>query len=322
MKNKTLQIFIWVLGLSALLGNIFVIILRSVFKEQNPVDSFLLTNLAVADFLMGLYMLIIAIKDVEFQGEYFRHDLEWRTGKLCQLAGALSLLSSEVSVLLLTLITADRFKSIVFLLRFEKLTYRAACIVVAGIWTAGIILSVVPMLSLGYFYDDTRRVGYYGRSALCLPLQLTRDKLAGWEYSVTIFVVLNLMSFLFILFAYMMMFKKVKVSTNSIRSTSMKRESRMAKRMVFIIATDFFCWMPVIVIGILSLLDMFHDPEQQVYAWLAVFVLPLNSSINPILYTFSTPIFQRKSKIKAISSRETNSSTFHTFNKLLFSLAS
>ncbi|XP_031570827.1 uncharacterized protein LOC116305127 isoform X2 [Actinia tenebrosa] len=292
MKNKTLQIFIWILGLSALLGNVFVVILRSIIKEDNKVHSFLLTNLAIADFLMGVYLLIIAIKDVEFQGEYFRHDSTWRTGNICKFAGGLSLLSSEVSVLFLTFITADRLKNIVFPFRSRKLNLKSARLIAAAIWIVGIVLSVIPMANLSYFYDEKRRVGYYGRSALCLPLQLSRDKLAGWEYSVAIFIVLNLISFVFIAVAYIIIFITVQKSSRSIRSTSIKRESQMAKRMAFIIATDFFCWMPVIIIGILSLLDLFHDPEQQVYAWLAVFVLPVNSSINPILYTFSTPIYK------------------------------
>ena len=72
------------------------------------------------------------------------------------------------------------------------------------------------------------------------------------------------------------------------------RESQMARRMFFIILTDFLCWMPVILIGLLSVLGKFHDPEKQAYIWIAVFVLPVNSSINPILYTFSTPDVRRK----------------------------
>ena len=52
--------------------------------------------------------------------------------------------------------------------------------------------------------------------------------------------------------------------------------------------------MPVIVIGVLSVLRKFHDPEKQAYIWIAVFVLPVNSSINPLFYTFSTPDVRRK----------------------------
>ena len=45
--------------------------------------------------------------------------------------------------------------------------------------------------------------------------------------------------------------------------------------------------------GILGVTGIFHDPKQQVYAWIAVFVLPINSSINPILYTLSTPAVKK-----------------------------
>ena len=63
-------------------------------------------------------------------------------------------------------------------------------------------------------------------------------------------------------------------------------------RMVFIVLTDFSCWIPIIIIGIASLLGMEASPT--VYAWIAVFVLPLNSALNPILYTISTANFRRK----------------------------
>ena len=74
----------------------------------------------------------------------------------------------------------------------------------------------------------------------------------------------------------------------AVRSTNLNKESAMAKRLVFIVMTDFCCWMPIIIISILSLTGNFEDPDKIAYVWIAVFVLPLNSSLNPILYTFST----------------------------------
>ena len=97
MKNNTLQISIWILGILAFLGNLLVIIWRIIDREENRVQSFLLTNLAVADLLMGLYLLTIAIMDVRWRGVYFRHDINWRSGLGCQIVGVLSMLSSEVS---------------------------------------------------------------------------------------------------------------------------------------------------------------------------------------------------------------------------------
>ena len=290
MKNKTLHVCIWILGILAFLGNLLVILWRVLDKEENRVQSFLLTNLAVADLLMGVYLLTIAIMDLRWQGEYFKHDIEWRSGMGCRIAGTLSMLSSEVSVLILTIITMDRLICIVFPFKFNRLTYRAAVLACTGVWTFGLVISVIPVTGISYFYGDESagNFGFYSRSAVCLPLQLSEGRPAGWEYSVAFFVCLNFISFTFILVAYMTMFWTVKRASRAARSTNLNKESAMAKRLVFIVMTDFCCWMPIIIINILSLTGNFDDPNKIAYVWIAVFVLPLNSSLNPILYTFST----------------------------------
>ena len=287
MKNKVLTAFIWILGLLSLLGNSSVIVVRIFFNKDFRVHSILLTNLAVADFLMGFYLLIIAVKDIQWKGEYFQHDLNWRSGLLCQITGFLSVVSSEASVLSLLLITAERFFCIVFPFRVQKLSRKSCMAWLAFIWGLTIVIAAAPLSNVQYFFDERWDVGFYGRSAVCLPMILSSDQMAGWEYSVAIFIALNFVVFVLILLAYITMFFSVQKSSRAANVPEMKNHSRMARRMALIVFTDFCCWMPVVVIGILSLLGSFHDPTKQAYAWIAVFVLPVNSSINPILYTFS-----------------------------------
>ena len=189
----------------------------------------------------------------------------------------------------LTIITADRLICIVFNLSVRHLTLKACYIISFAAWSLGIVLSLLPLSGLSYFYDTEKDIRFYGRSAVCLALQLSNDRPPGWEYSVSIFIGLNFLAFLFISSAYTAIFWSAVKSSKSIRSTNVKRESALAKRVAFIILTDFCCWMPVIIVGILSLTGSFHDPEKKVYVWMAVFVLPVNSSVNPILYTLATP---------------------------------
>ncbi|XP_072023535.1 uncharacterized protein [Amphiura filiformis] len=108
LSTETLMIFMWILGSCALFGNILVLYWRNHFhKEGNKVQNILLGNLAVSDFLMGVYMIIIASADVHF-GQYFPMSAElWRISHVCKLAGALSIVSSEASVLFITLISID-----------------------------------------------------------------------------------------------------------------------------------------------------------------------------------------------------------------------
>lgn len=137
-------------------------------------------------------------------------------------------------------------------------------------------------------------MSHTGRSSVCLPLQLSSERLAGWEYSVAIFIVLNLAAFLFILAAYTFIILTVfksqrRITSNGESNTSLNRESTLARRVFAIILNDFSCWVPVVILIILALFGKFKDPDGTVYVWFAVFVLPINSSVNPVLYTFSTP---------------------------------
>lgn len=98
------------------------------------------------------------------------------------------------------------------------------------------------------------------------------------------------MSFMLIFFLYLVMFFKIQKTREM--SGAGNAVASIGSRMVFIVLTDFCCWIPIIIIGIASLLGMEASPT--VYAWIAVFVLPLNSALNPILYTISTANFRRK----------------------------
>ena len=94
---------------------------------------------------------------------------------------------------------------------------------------------------------------------------------------------------------YVVIFVKVKRTSNKVRVAAHRdREIRMAVKMAFIVGTDFACWMPVIIMGILSQTGaVVIGPDM--YAWIVVFILPINSSLNPYLYTLFTSISEQRS---------------------------
>ncbi|KXJ25097.1 G-protein coupled receptor GRL101 [Exaiptasia diaphana] len=291
MKNTALRIFLWILGLSALVGNLLVICKRISGKEMRQnTNSLLLTNLAITDFLMGVYLITIASFDIKWKGEYFKHDVDWRSGVGCRITGMISMLSSVVSVAFLAIVTYDRLICVVFPFTVKKLSWRKALCICGCVWIVGLVTSIIPIFDFDYFLNDEDDfVGFYGRASVCLPLQLSSNLQAGWEYSVALFLAFPFIAFMFMLIAYIAILRTVQRSANAVRgSTSLKRESSLAKRVVFIILTDFLCWMPVIIISFLSITGIYSDPSKQMYVWIAIFVLPINSSINPFLYTFTT----------------------------------
>ena len=293
---------IWAIGILSLLGAVFVIVWRLIFKERNVVQLIMLMHLAVGDCLMGVYLVTLGAKDLLWSGSYYLHDFQWRSGLSCQVTGAISVLSSEVSVMVLALISADRLKNIVFPYHGRGLTRRKAHILCAIIWVLGFVIAFLPLSGISYFYDALERPAYYGRSVVCLPLQLSNRFPAGWEFSIAIFVGLNFLLFLFMTVAYVAIFLKSYLSSRQLakkgtrrevqarkKNASARRERALAKRVFFIILTDCACWMPIIVMGIRSLAEKDYSPRGDLPAWIAVFVLPINSALNPIIYTLSTP---------------------------------
>lgn len=66
MRNRVLQALLWVIGLLALVGNIVSLVYRLIYDRRRLSLGYgiFVTNLAVSDLLMGIYLIIIAIADV------------------------------------------------------------------------------------------------------------------------------------------------------------------------------------------------------------------------------------------------------------------
>ena len=294
--NEFLRTFMWILGISAVIGNSFVIFWRLYgqrskgVKSVNTVQSLLVSNLAVADLLMGVYMLIIAIADKHFRYRYAFIADDWKASFMCKFAGFLSVLSSETSVLFLTVISLDRYVCISFPFSQWKLTRKSARYSVIAVWAIGFVISFIPAVVPAYFGDS-----YYGRSNVCLALPLSTLRPAGWQYSVTIFLAFNLVLFLTMLLCYCGIFYEAKASSRSVRAPGelQRNQMQLALRMAFLIGTDFACWVPIIICGFISLSGHWELPIE-IYGWAAVFILPLNSSLNPYLYTILTREMARK----------------------------
>ncbi|XP_072034298.1 uncharacterized protein [Amphiura filiformis] len=295
--NKFLRLFMWVLGVSALIGNAFVVVWRTCgvsclkASKKSSVQSILVSNLAIADLLMGVYMLIIAAADKYYRPRFMEEAHGWKTGIVCNIAGFLAVLSSEASIFFLTIISLDRFICISFPFSSKKLTTKTARIAVLAVWAIVFLISAIPPMAPGYFGEK-----YYGRSSVCLALPLiSRHRTRGYHYSLGIFLGLNLVLFLIMLCCYVAMYFIVNASSKSIQSAgkSQHQQVQLAIRMGFLIGTNFVCWMPIIICGLLSVAEVW-ELRPVIYAWVAVFVLPLNASLNPYLYTILTHEMARK----------------------------
>ena len=98
-----------------------------------------------------------------------------------------------------------------------------------------------------------------------------------------------------------------KSSRQSGRDRDMNEQIKLTVKVAAIVATDFMCWFPIIILGILVQTRVVTLPPS-VYVWSVTFVLPLNSAINPYLYTISEIVMRyKKKKENSVNSSQTTS---------------
>ena len=68
-------------------------------------------------------------------------------------------------------------------------------------------------------------------------------------------------------------------------ASNRSRDAKIARRLAIVVLSDFCCWFPI---GLLGVLASRGTPiPGEVNVAMAIFVLPLNSALNPFLYTLN-----------------------------------
>uniref|UniRef100_A0A669QX86 Relaxin family peptide receptor 1 n=1 Tax=Phasianus colchicus TaxID=9054 RepID=A0A669QX86_PHACC len=281
------RVFVWVVSAITCFGNIFVICMRPYIRSENKLHGISIMSLCCADCLMGIYLFVIGAFDLKYRGEYNKHAQLWMDSIHCQLVGSLAILSTEVSVLLLTYLTLEKYICIVYPFRCLKPRKCRTISILVLIWIIGFVVAFIPLSNKEFFRN------YYGTNGVCFPLHSEQSESSGSQiYSVVIFLGVNLAAFLIIVFSYGSMFYSVHqtaIMATEIRN-HIKKEMTLAKRFFFIVFTDALCWIPIFILKLLSLLQV--EIPGTITSWVVIFILPINSALNPLLYTLTTRPFK------------------------------
>ncbi|XP_012665460.1 relaxin receptor 2 isoform X2 [Otolemur garnettii] len=310
LANNILRIFVWVIAFITCFGNLFVIGMRSFIKAENTTHAMSIKILCCADCLMGVYLFFVGFFDIKYRGQYQKYALLWMESLQCRLLGFLAMLSAEVSVLLLTYLTLEKFLVIVFPFSNIRPGKWQTSLILICIWMAGFLIAVIPFWNEDYFGN------FYGKNGVCFPLYYDQtEDIGGNGYSLGIFLGVNLLAFLIIVFSYITMFcsiQKTALQTAEVRN-HIGREVAIANRFFFIVFSEAICWIPVFVVKILSLFRV--EIPGTITSWIVIFFLPVNSALNPILYTLTTSFF--KDKLKQLLHKHRRKSIFTIKKKSL-----
>ncbi|CAD6997416.1 unnamed protein product [Ceratitis capitata] len=272
----TLRCGVWVVFLLALLGNGIVVIVLMFSRSKMDVPRFLVCNLAAADFFMGIYLGILAIVDASTLGEFRMFAIPWQMSFMCQFAGFLAVLSSELSVYTLAVITLERNYAITHAIHLNKrLSLRQAAYIMAVGWTFALVMAILPLVG----------ISDYRKFAVCLPFEITTG-VSSLVYVIALMFI-NGCAFLTLMGCYLKMYWAIRGS-----QAWNTNDSRIAKRMALLVFTDFVCWSPIAFFSITAIfgLQLISLEQAKIFT---VFVLPLNSFSNPFLYAIMTKQFKK-----------------------------
>ena len=344
LPNQIQRIIMWVLTIFAVCSNILVLFYRSRYNQRvNKVQALFIFHLSLSDLVMGIYMLNIVIADAYYSKNFPSE--AWRTSITCKVAGTLSVVSSEASVFFVTLISIDRFMGIKFTFSGYRFRTSSSKIIILVLWGLAMILGIMSTLI------SSINPELYDVAEVCTGLPLSRSNIyqsgveeyvlgrygafstvvfdntyetvigdkPGMYFGIAVFTVLNLICFVVVSVCYIGIFVTVIQTANQAgRTLSERTERKMAAKMGAIVLTDLACWLPIIILSILVQSGR-YIVTPNVYTWIITFVLPVNSAMNPFLYTLAAVIFdftqKRRNRSTTMTSRRSTMVSISTISK-------
>ena len=164
----------------------------SCFKQTWPsallhCNHIVILNIAVADFIMGIYLITISIVYT------MKYSQKLLLSNGCYILQCLTLVSSEASCFLMVTLTAFRL--------FHVCRPLSSMTASSWSWKVCIVMSWLVAVLLAIF--SPRKPSSEQHDNLCLPRFFVRPLRSGWEYSVAL-ITLNLTCFCLIAVGYIL----------------------------------------------------------------------------------------------------------------------
>ena len=187
------------------------------------------------------------------------------------------------------------------------------------------IRQMVPeMYSHDFQYRDHTttipKVDFYGNDGVCLFKYFVKNddpqRIFVWSILALTFVCFMMMSVSYLAIAYLSKksSKSIPLAGSNRRIFQLNR--KINQRISIIIATDFLCWVPFIVICVLHSLEILDATPW--YSVFSVIVLPINSIMNPLIYNNRKIHFQKL--MNAITRTECCQPLTETFTRVFQSI--
>ena len=303
-------IILWLFGIIGIPANIYVIYIslqdnNSKHKSagrMNKVHNFLITNLAIADILGCIYLVIIAIADsyyasnyAELYSCYFRNACYnctniWVKSPTCSLARLLANVSTILPAPITFMISIDRYNKIVkpYTGSPLRLTIFWVKVLVFLSWLVSVSVAIISNIRSERIYDPHNFRSFTNTCYFTDFYDKAFQVFASIGLAMIIsFYVITLGLYLLIIIHVRRARRKI-ISSNSVFENLRKRAETQLSVITGILAiTNLLSWLPGLIVYVsnVSYFKFIMSRAGYHFSIIGFLALFINACINPISYT-------------------------------------
>ncbi|XDV54619.1 hypothetical protein PO909_022868 [Leuciscus waleckii] len=272
-EYNIMYVFFSLLSAWTVFLNLLVIISISHFKKLHTPTNLIILSLAVADLLVGLIVMPVEATRLIETCWYFGDTS-------CRLFLIIMGLLFSASLSNLVVIAVDRYVAVCHPLQYpQKITTTKTLFIVCLFWVCSSAYNIAIVMSVSH-----KKYACYGECTIVITFDWSvTDLFLSFLFPCTLIITLYLRIFY-------VAHQQVKV-INSLMKVKRKSESKAALTLGIIVAIHLVCWIPYY---ILTLAENTAIPPTVLYC--LIWVLYINSSLNPLIYAFFYPWFRKSVK--------------------------
>ncbi|XP_056100084.1 trace amine-associated receptor 13c-like [Rhinichthys klamathensis goyatoka] len=262
--------------------NLLVIISISHFKQLHTPTNLIILSLAVADLLIGLIVMPI-------EGTRLIETCWYFGDTLCRLFLIIMGLLFSASLSNLVLIAVDRYVAVCHPLMYpQKITTTKTLFIVCLFWVCSSAYNIAIVRSVSH-----KKYACYGECTIMITFDWSvTDLFLSFLFPCTLIITLYLRIFY-------VAHQQVKVINSLMKggkcvmegSVRRKSESKAALTLGIIVTFYLFCWIPFFILSLTENTEMASTT-----AYILLWILYINSGLNPLIYAFFYPWFRMSVK--------------------------
>ena len=272
-------------GIIVVVCNIGTLVTQFTPMHASSGERYLITSLGFADFLMGVYLVVISSVDLIYNRVFHIIVSEWTRSITCIILGLISFVSSEVSLLTLCILAFARMISINKLggMLLIKGKIKVACVVTWVVIVTSGVACIVCFKTLG--------IGLRNNMCILLGISPAHQRyITDLENVLQIVLIVTAMLLLFAMIVSMATLfhisvksyrSVIKIGGKQIKSQKM-RLIHIGFKLLLLLNCNVLTWIPILTVSTLLLVGI--PVHETILQWVVVLCLPICAITDPILY--------------------------------------